>query len=177
MSLFNSSKKKKQKKREDLCADADIFIQIHYVRERDSDRYKYNTLPLKSDPDREACIAWYEEHGNPENFSEIATYLLNDSKFEENTLCEKYLLDKGFFTNLLSNPKYHPSKGEAIILCFAFHLYYEASRALLKSANYALTNSQKTDLVIRFFLENKEYSVNDLNFVLNHFELPKIKDL
>lgn len=177
MSLFNSLKKKKQKKRESLCYDADIFIQIHYVRERACEKYKYNTLVLKSDPDRDACTLWYEEHGNPETFAQIATCLLNDSNFDEKQLCNKYLLNDGFFSNLEANPKYHPSKGEAVIICFAFHLTFEASRVLLKSAGYALANSEKTDLVIRFFLENKEYSVNDLNYVLEHFSLPRIKYL
>lgn len=177
MSIFCSTKKKMQKKRQTLCKEAEIFTQVHFVRERNSGRYKFNMLTLKNDPERDECIEWYNNHNNPETYNEIVSCYLKDSSKDESYICDKYHFEKNYFSNLRSNPKYTPSKGEAIIVCFAFHLSYEHTRALLKSAGYALTNSEKSDLIIRFFLENKEYNINDLDYVLNHFELPTIKDI
>lgn len=177
MSIFSSSKKKKLKIRESLCHDVDIFIQVHYVRERSSERYKFNMLSLKDDPIRANCKEWYEKKGNPEKFSEIALLHLGEYKKDEKYLIEKYQLEKDFFSKLKNSPNYRPSKGEVVSLCIGFHLDIEFSRALLKSADYALTNSEKSDLIIRYFIENKVYSMGALNYVLTHFEQPVLKDL
>lgn len=177
MSLFSSSKKKKLRYRDSLCQDIDIFIQVHYVRERNSEKYKYNTLSLKDDPDRTACAEWYVSHGNPESFSEVALLYLEEKKRDEKTVCEKYSLPSNFFSTLKSNKTYHPSKGEAVCTCLGFHLNYETARALLKTAGYAFSNSVKSDLIIRYFLEKRIFNVSDLNYVLQHFEQPKISEL
>lgn len=49
--FFRSSKKKSQKKLDELCTQADIFIQVHFVRERNGERYKFKTLSLKDNPE------------------------------------------------------------------------------------------------------------------------------
>lgn len=175
--MFFSNKKKIKKRREALCREADIFIQVHFVRERNSERYKFNTLSLKSDPERDKVAEWYDTHDNPESYSETVCAYFRDSSRDEDALCSQFLLDKGYFTRLESTLNYLPPKGEAVIVCFAFRLSYESSRALLKSAGYALTNSEKSDLIIRYFLETKNYNVNDLNYVLNRLCDIKLKDI
>jgi len=177
MGLFNYKKKKIKKKREALCREADIFIQVHYVRERVSDKNKYNTLVLKSDPDRDACREWYEKHGNPKTFSEIVLAYLKDSDKDEAYICEKCLFEKNFISNLRDDKNYHPSKGEAVLLAFAFKLNFEETKALLMSAEHSLSNSSKSDLIIRFFIEECEYNIGNLNYVLDKFCEIKIKDI
>lgn len=178
MGIFNFKKKKIKKKREQLCREAEIFIQVHFVRESPTDeKHRYNTLALKSDPDREACAEWYASHNNPQAFSDIVMAYLKYTDKNEAVLCEKYQLDKNFFSNLRSDKKYHPSKGEAIIIAFAFRLNLEETKALLKSAEHSLSNSSKSDLIIRFFIDKKEYSLGDLNYVLDKFCEVKVRDL
>lgn len=177
MSIFSSSKRKKLKKRQVLCKEVEIFTQVHFVRERNSEKYKYNTLSLKFDPDRIKCEEWYENHGNPDTYSQIITAYMSDSNLDANAICDKFHLGKNYFETLRSNPKYNPSKGEAVILSFVLQLSYEECRALLKSAGYALTNSDKSDLIIRYFLENHDYSISDLNYCLDYFEQPNIKNI
>lgn len=177
MGLFNFKKRKNKKRREQLCHDADIFIQVHFVRERPMDKNKYNTLSLKSDPDRDACKEWYENHGNPETFSEIVMAYMKDREMNENSICEKCMLERNFFSNLKTDKNYHPSKGEAVLLAFAFKLNFEETKALLRSAEHCFSNSSKSDLIIRFFIEEQNYNLNDLNYVLDKFCEMKIKDI
>ncbi len=178
MGIFNFKMNKVKKRRAQLCEEAEIFIQVHFVRETPTDaKHKYNTLTLKSDPDRDACIQWYASHNNPESFSDIVTAYLKDCEKNENMLCDKFQLEKNFFSNLRSDKKYHPSKGEAILVSFAFKLNLEETKALLKSAEHFLSNSSKSDLIIRFFLDKKDYNVGDLNYVLDKFCEVKLKDL
>lgn len=177
MGLFNFKKRRIKKKREQLCRDIEVFIQVHFVRERNNTKNKYNTLTLKSDPDREACQEWYENHGNPQTFSEIVLAYLKTSEVDENLICEKCGFEKSFISKLKNDKNYHPSKGEAVLLSMAFKLNFEETKALLKSAEHALTNSTKEDLIIRYFIENQEYNVGHLNYVLDKFCELKIKDI
>lgn len=175
--MFFSSKKKIKKRRDSLCREADVFIQVHFVRERSSERYKFNTLTLKSDPERDKVTEWYNAHNNPESYSEIVTAYYKDNNKEALPLLEKGVIEKDYFSKLEKSLSYVPAKGEAVMVCFVFKLSLEASRALLKSAGYALTNSEKSDLIIRFFLENNNYNVADLNYVLTKLCDIKLKDI
>lgn len=163
--FFNKSRKKTGKQLAQLCRQADTFIQVHYVRERNDERHKYNFLSLKDDPDRAALIEWLEAHGNPETFNEVCQLFLSRASAEEDTICERAHLERGYFSKL-KNPTFRPTKCEAVSICFAMKLNLEETRALLKSADYALSNSAKSDLVIRYFIENENYHIDDLNYVL-----------
>ena len=177
MGLFNFKKRKIKKKRAQLCEDIEIFIQVHFVRERNNAKNKYNTLSLKSDPDRDACKEWYENHGNPKTFSEIVLAYIKASELKEEQICDKCGFEKSFISKLRNEKNYHPSKGEAVLFAMAFKLNFEETKALLMSAEHALTNSSKEDLIIRYFIEQKEYNISNLNYVLEKFCELKIKDI
>lgn len=177
MGLFSFKKRRIKKKREQLCRDIDPFIQVHFVRERNNTKNKYNTLTLKNDPDRDACKEWYENHGNPQTFSEVVLAYLKVSDMNEGQLCDKCTLEKSYISKLKNDKNYHPSKGESVLLAMAFKLNFEETKALLMTAEHALSNSSKEDLIIRYFIENKEYGIGHLNYVLEKLCDKKIKDI
>jgi hypothetical protein len=164
--LFGSSRKKSLRRLDELCSEIEIFVQVHFVRERNNDRYKFNTLPLKDDPDRLKLMEWLKEKDNPDTFSKLCDLFLTNNGKDENYICEKAGLEKGFFSKLRTNT-YEPTKEEAIRVCFGLKLNIEESRVLLKSADFALTNSEKTDLVIRYMIENRHYNLDTLDAVLD----------
>ncbi len=163
MSIFNFNKKNQIKKREHYCNEAEIFIQVHFVRERDNKRYAFNTLALKVDPERDACNKWYEKHGNPDTFSQITELYLKEKSIKASVICSKYGLKSNVFS---TGSGCSAEKWEAIAVCLGLELNIAEARALLKSAGYALTNSSKADLIIRFCLENGIYSLTDINYIL-----------
>lgn len=159
--LFKNSKSKKY---EQLYEEAKTFIQVHYVRERGSERYAFNTLSIKSDPEREACEEWYKSHGDPELFQDIVQLYLNENHIKSSTLCTEYNLESRVFSK--NNSSFSVEKWEAVAVCFGLDLNISEARALLKRAGYALTNSSESDLVIRFCLENDIYELKDINYLL-----------
>ena len=165
--LFRNSKKNIQRRLNESCSDVNIFIQVHYVRERDGDRYKFNILTLKDDPEREKLAEWLAENGNPSSFSELCHLFQKKSGKDETHICDRANLDKNYFSKMKDSDSFQPTKGEAISLCLAMRLNIEEARALLKSAGYALTNSKESDLVVRYFIENKLHHINDLKYVLD----------
>lgn len=175
--LFGPNKKKIKRRREALCAEADIFIQVHFVRERNNERYKFNTLKLKNDPIREKVEEWYSANGNPETFSETVMIYINEKHFDEKNFANKCNFEPDYFSKIKSNHMYVPSKGEALTVAFGLKLNFEETKALLRTADYAISNSEKEDLIVRFFLENNDHNINDLNYVLYHFCEKKIKDI
>lgn len=166
LSIFsNFGNKGLNKKREAYCEDAKIFVQVHFVRERSSDKYAFNKLSLKSDTQRDECEEWYRSHGNPDDFQEIVDLYLKENNLKSGTICSEYGLEARVFSK--SSAAGCPvEKWEAIAICFGLDLNIAEARALLESVGYALTNSSETDLIIRYCLENDVYRLNDINYIL-----------
>lgn len=163
MSFFKSLNLGSTSRKKDILLDeAKTFIQVHYVRERGSERYAFNTLTLKDDPEREACKEWYNNHGNPDDFLEIVEYYLKEDGVKAASICSEYGLGSKVFTGSSSEIE----KWEAVAICFGLDLNISETRALLKIAGYALTNSSETDLVIRYCIENDVYLLSDINYLL-----------
>lgn len=166
LSIFSIfSNKFSNKKRDAYCEDARIFIQVHYIRERNSDKYAFSTLSLKNDSERDKCIEWYASHGNPENFMDIVKIYVKEKEINPIDICAEYGLDSKIF-NHSSGSACPVEKWEAIAICFGLDLNISESRALLKTASYALTNSSHTDLIIRYCLENRICLPEDINYIL-----------
>jgi hypothetical protein len=165
LSIFDLfSDKGLNKKREGYCDEARTFIQVHFVRERGSDKYAFNTLSLKSDTERDRCNEWYAAHNNPDNFVDIVNIYITENKIKPNDICAEYGLNPKIFTN--SSNIRPVEKWEAVAICFGLDLNLSEARALLKTAGYALTNSSETDLIIRYCLENDIYILEDINYIL-----------
>lgn len=164
--MFGKTKKKSQKQLDELCYEVDIFIQVHFVRERGNERYKFNTLILKDDPRRQALQELLTQNGNPESFSDLCILFLQKSGKDESSICDKAHLDRGYFSNIRNSDSFLPSKSEAVALCLAMKLNIEEARLLLKSAGHGLSNSEKADLTVRYFIENDLHNIDELNYVL-----------
>lgn len=168
------SSKSLNKKRDILCEDTKIFVQVHFVREKSLE--KYNLLKLKSDPQREECIKWYEEHNNPSNFQEIVSYYLKERKIKKEYICKEYNLVSSVF-NIVPQGSNIINKWEAIAICFGLDLNISQARILLNTLNYSLSNSSETDLVIRYCFENDIYEADDINYILTKLYNLKLEQL
>lgn len=158
MFLFKS--KSAKKRRSEYVDAVKIFIQVHYVRERSSERYKYNTLTIKTDPDRDECQEWYNEHNNPDKFADIVRIYMNEKAITAETLTSKYNLDSSVFSDA------DIAKGDAVAICLGLKLNFAQTKALLKTAGHALTNSSEADLLLRYCIENGITDIDDINYLL-----------
>lgn len=178
MSFFGGlNKRRLTKRRDELSEEARTFIQVHFVRERGSERYAFNTLTLKDDPDRIQCEEWYNEHGNPVDFSDALACHLKDKNIDISKISGAYHLDSKLISRLVSEHDFVVSKGDAIAICLGLKLNLAHTRYLLKLAGYALTNSSDKDLAIRYCIENGYISYGDVNYILNDICQTRLKDI
>ena len=66
-------------------------------------------------------------------------------------------MDRKLFSKIRSNPAYHPRKNTVLALSIALKLNLEETQDLLSRAEYALSPGSKSDVIIRYFIENREY--------------------
>ncbi len=170
--MFSYFKNKKaNKRRSEYIEDVKNFIQVHFVRERAGERYKYNTLSLKTDPERDACNEWYEQHDNPSKFGDIVKLYMSDKSLGMDSVTSHYQLQ----SSILNDDEI--SKGDAVAMCLGLKLNFAETKRLLKSAGHALTNSYEPDLVVRYCIENKIYDFEDVEYFLSSLYETSLKDL
>lgn len=103
-------------------------------------------------------------------FSETLLKLIDDSGRKDSEIYKKALLSKQHFSKIRNNFNYRPTKQTAIALALALELDLEQTRDLIGRAGYALTNSSKFDLIIRYFIEQRKYNVVEINMALYEFD-------
>jgi len=92
---------------------------------------------------------------------------------------------KQVYSKIKNNPDYHPSKLTVLQLCVGLQLNLDEAKDFLARAGYALSSSDKTDLVFSFAFENCEvlkdedcYDIPYIDLWLEEMNLPTIiKDL
>ena len=103
-------------------------------------------------------------------FSETLLKLIDNSGKKDSEIYKKANLSKQHFSKIRNNPDYKPTKQTAIALALALELDLEQTKDLIGRAGYALSNSSKFDLIIRYFIEQKIYNVVDINIALYEFD-------
>lgn len=165
MSIVDYFRKKSiEKRRENLREEAIRFMNVHFVREQ----HDTNVLSIKSDPKRMECAQWYEDHDYPNTFVAALFEHMKEKKVSPADLCNKYRLDKQLFQYMEDDAEFLPEKYEAVSLCIGLRLDIEHTRALLILASCPLSNSSKSDLIIRFCIENEIYATSDINYLLKN---------
>ena len=99
-------------------------------------------------------------------FTETLLRLIDKTGKKDSQIYKKALLSKQHFSKIRNNPDYKPTKPTAIALALALELDLDDTKDLIGRAGYALTNSSKFDLIIRYFIENQKYNVVEINCVL-----------
>ena len=103
-------------------------------------------------------------------FTETLLKLIDKTGKKDSEIYKKANLSKQHFSKIRNNPDYKPTKQTAIALALALELDLEQTKDLIGRAGYALSNSSKFDLIIRYFIEQKNYNVVEINIALYEFD-------
>ena len=103
-------------------------------------------------------------------FTETLLKLIDKTGKKDSEIYKRANLSKQHFSKIKNNPNYHPTKQTAIALALALELDLEQTKDLIGRAGYALSNSSKFDLIIRYFIEQKNFNVVEINIALYEFD-------
>ena len=103
-------------------------------------------------------------------FTETLLNLIDKAGKKDSEVYKKANISKQHFSKIRNNPDYKPTKPTAIALALALELSLEETKDLIGRAGYALTNSSKFDLIIQFFIQQKNYNVVEINIALYEFD-------
>lgn len=107
-------------------------------------------------------------------FSETLLQLIDRTGKKDFEIYKKANVDRKLFSKIRNNMDYRPSKTTALAFAFALELDVEETKDFISRAGFALSHSSKFDVIVEYFLVNRNYNVFELNEVLFAFDQPLI---
>lgn len=107
-------------------------------------------------------------------FSETLLHLIDRTGKKDSEIYKKANVDRKLFSKIRNNMDYKPSKTTALAFAFALELDIHETKDFIGRAGFALSRSSKFDVIVEYFLVNRNYNVFELNEVLFAFDQPLI---
>ena len=103
-------------------------------------------------------------------FTQTLFQYIDKAGKKDSDIYKRANLSKQHFSKIRNNPHYKPTKATALALAVALELNLEDTKDLIGRAGFALTNSSKFDLIVRYFIEQGNYNVVEINTALYEFD-------
>lgn len=107
-------------------------------------------------------------------FSETLLQLIDRTGKKDSEIYKKANVDRKLFSKIRNNMEYKPSKTTALAFAFALELDVDETKDFIGRAGFVLSHSSKFDVIVEYFLANRNYNVFELNEVLFAFDQPLI---